>query len=540
MKTTIQIIVTSIILLISTNSFGQTPSIKWWFNTNDAAFGQAASADMDNDGKLEVVFGCYRNDSMVYALNAENGSLLWKFNAAGAGEGCNDVAAAIYDVDNDSLLDVIVSSSCNPKTFCFDGATGAVKWFANTRGSDSPPTIADIDNDGKPEILHGEFGGYVICINAEDGTIAWEIPVDTNSWIQTAPTVLDLDNDNVLDFVVGTWDFNKDDSLVAFRGDNQTRLWSFPISDHLYHGTAVADFDNDGKPELLFGSYNDTIYCLNGEDGSLDWKYGGLGGYAGAPVSLGDIDNDGSCDVVFVSGYQVTALSNTGNYKWSYNIPGYSQAFRGVALADVNNDQYLDVVFASLDGTLNALNGNNGTLIWTIDLRAHYGNSLFELNHAPLIADFDGDDTLDVFIAGGHANYPNFSNDFGRAYLISTGSLGNGPDWLMFQRDIRRQSSFCPLTTGINESDMVNNTELSIFPNPSNSNVTINFNNEENNEHQLLIYNIEGKTIFKKENITANTFQFKVTDWSNGIYFFKLTNKNGLIEQGKFVVNKTN
>jgi len=203
-KVIIILTVTCSLLFISKVN-AQSPTIKWWYDINDASFGQSAAGDIDSDGKMEVVFGCYRNDSSVYALNAEDGSLLWKYNTHPYGaEGCNDVAPIIYDVDNDDSLEVIVPSSCNPTTFCFNGKTGAVKWQTPTRGSDSPPTIADIDNDGKPEILHGEFEGYVICINAENGSVAWEIPVDLNSWIQTAPTVVDLDTNGQLDFVVAT------------------------------------------------------------------------------------------------------------------------------------------------------------------------------------------------------------------------------------------------------------------------------------------------------------------------------------------------
>ncbi|MGD0711590.1 MAG: PQQ-binding-like beta-propeller repeat protein, partial [Bacteroidales bacterium] len=166
------------------SGFAQSPHIKWWYNTHDASYGQPVAANIGKNGKLGIVFGCYRNDSCVYALNAEDGSLLWKYNTHPAGaEGCNDAAPTIFDVDNDDTLEVIVASSCNPTTFCFNGITGRVKWETPTRGSDSPPTIADIDNDGKYETLHGEFGGYVICINGEDGSVKWEIPVDTNSWI---------------------------------------------------------------------------------------------------------------------------------------------------------------------------------------------------------------------------------------------------------------------------------------------------------------------------------------------------------------------
>ena len=58
------------------NLHAQVPQIKWWFDVYDSSFGQSAAGDIDKDGKLEIVFGCYRNDSSVYALNGEDGSLL--------------------------------------------------------------------------------------------------------------------------------------------------------------------------------------------------------------------------------------------------------------------------------------------------------------------------------------------------------------------------------------------------------------------------------------------------------------------------------
>jgi hypothetical protein len=239
----------------------------------------------------------------------------------------------------------------------------------------------------------------------------------------------------------------------------------------MYHGTAVADLDNDGLPELVIGSYNDTLYCINGENGTTQWKYKASGGYIGGPACMADIDNDGSCDVVFVSSYKVTALSSTGAFKWNYNIPGFEQSFRGAALADINNDSLLDVVFGTNGGKLMALNGYNGTLIWTKDLAAHYGNSNFELDHAPLIADFDNDDSLDVFIVGGYGSYPNFQVDFGRAYMLTAGK-GHGPDWLMFQRNIQRQSSLCSQST-VSVYEPGKPPTVSCFPNPCENSLTI-------------------------------------------------------------------
>ncbi len=150
--------VSMLLLLLSGFSQAQTPKIIWAFDTRDMSAGQSAMDDIDNDGKYEIVFGCYRNDSMIYAINAENGSLHWKYKAAGSGDGCNDVASLIFDIDGDGFKEVIVPSSCYPRTYCFDGASGIVKWVNVTRGSHSPPVIADFDGDDTLDLF--VVGGY--------------------------------------------------------------------------------------------------------------------------------------------------------------------------------------------------------------------------------------------------------------------------------------------------------------------------------------------------------------------------------------------
>jgi hypothetical protein len=275
---------------------------------------------------------------------------------------------------------------------------------------------------------------------------------------------------------------------------------------------------------------------LNGENGTLSWKYKGSG-YIGAPASLGDIDNDGICDVVFPNGYRITALSNTGAFKWEYPIPNYGSAFRGVALADINNDVYPEVIFGNSNGILTALHGNNGNVLWTLNLAAHYGNSQFALDHAPLVADFDGDDTLDVFIVGGYGTYPNFSNNFGRAYMIST-NKGNGPDLLMFQRDIRRQSSLCTstITTGTKTGSAFEQ-PFEIYPNPTTSKINIRF--ESHTDHSSInIYNSLGKLVHQLSKQTDNDLRIDVSEWLNGIYIIMIRDQNGTVGQKKFIINK--
>ncbi|HOY30767.1 MAG TPA: FG-GAP-like repeat-containing protein [Bacteroidales bacterium] len=538
MKTAHCVFIIALSVIINANTYAQSPSITWWFDTHDASFGQTAAGDIDHDGKLELVFGCYRNDSSVYALNAEDGSLLWKNNThAVNAEGCNDVAPVIYDIDNDDTLDVIVPASCNPATFCFNGPDGKIKWQTPTRGSDSPPTIADIDNDGKAEILHGEFDGYVICINAENGSVAWEIPVNNNSWIQTAPTILDLDADGQLDFVVASWAFSGDTNYVyAYRANNQALLWKHALDDVVYHGTAVADLDNDTRPELVIGDYSGKLSVLNGENGSTCWNYTFPQGYSvGAPASIADLDNDGNCEVICSGWYKMTALRHDGSSFWNYSIPGYASAFRGAALADIDNDNKPDVVFGTSDGDVIALKGTTGLPLWIKDLAAHYGDTL-DFDHAPIIADFDNDDTLDLFIVGGDCKYPDFQNNYGRGYALSIGT-GAGPDWLMFQHDIRRQSSLCyNPNNAIKEPNSSDTKSLTVFPNPANSSLNVQFSNPQKQEHILKIYNATGQVVQQVENIKDKQVTVELITLQKGIYFFTIQNNNGIAGQGKFIL----
>lgn len=505
----------------------QIPQIKWYYDTYDASYGQSAAGDIDLDGKLEIVFGCYRNDSSVYALNAEDGTLLWKYNTHPNGyEGCNDAAPIIYDIDGDDSLEVIVPGSCNPTTFCFRGSNGTVKWQTPSAGSDSPPTIGDIDNDGILEVLHGGFDGHVLCINGQNGVVKWSLAVDENSWIQTAPTIVDLDGNGQLDFVVATWAFSGDTSRVyAYRGNDHSLLWQHSIPDVMYHGTAVSDLDGDGQPELVIGSYNGKLYCLNGADGNEKWVYTYSPSsfyYVGAPASIADLNNDGKCETLFVNSDEVVALTDTGSLLWHYTIPGYGTAFRGAAIADINGDNMPDVVFGTSNGSVTVLNGTNGSMIWKYDLAAHYGKA-FEIDHAPLIADFDNDGTIDVFIVGGHGEYPNFQNDYGRAYMLSAG-IGSGPPWLMFQHDIRRQSSLCGVSAvSIPEHKSENRNPFAIYPNPASN--TIEITGLENGTTE--IFTLQGQ-IVKIIPISNLKTVIDISNLAAGVYLIRAKNENGI------------
>ena len=481
-------------ITISLNTHSQIPQIKWWYDVHDSSFGNSAMADIDSDGKPEVVFSCYRSDSTLYALNAEDGSLLWKYNTGG----CNDVAPIIYDVDMDDTLEVVLPSSCVPKTFCFNGSDGSIEWVTTLHGSDSPPTIADIDNDGKPEILHGNFSGWMSCLNGEDGSVVWDEKVSPDSWIQTAPTILDADNDGDLDFVVANWSFIDDDKIFCFQADSLTLLWECTLpTDYMYHGAAVADIDGDSLQELAIGTYDGTLLVLNAEDGSLKWDYSlPSPQYIGAPVSIADLNKDQHFELVFFDWYRLHVLDYMGNLLWDYNIPAYGQPFRGAAISDVNGDDTLDVVFGTSKGDVMALHGKSGNVLWTVDLAAHHDSSEFDIDHGPVIADMDQDGLIDIFLVGGRTTYPDtLETNYGRAYCISAESPG-GPDWPMFRRNIYRTATVPLGDSSLSFSENKNmDHRIELYPNPATSFFVVELTTDRLVSVKISMKDIQGRTV---------------------------------------------
>jgi hypothetical protein len=325
--------------------------------------------------------------------------------------------------------------------------------------------------------------------------------VDANASIQTSPAILDVDGDGQLDFVVANWSYGNQNRIWAFRGDNRQQIWVSDVpTDLMYHGVSFGDIDLDGKPEVAIGSYDNHVYLLNAEDGSEKWSFDyGSYCYVGGPTVMADINNDGWDEIVAAGWYKMKAISSDGEELWNYNIPSYGSCFRGPALSDIDKDDTLDLVFATSEGQVIALHGSSGHEIWQLDLKADFGVDTFDIDHAPVIGDFDGDGKLDGFVVGGLTRYPNVSNDYGRAYAFTLGE-GTGPGWKMFQHDTAR-SSHVPndWATGIADHKKIDDFSVEIYPGPVRDICNVKIIAEHADPLTFYLYDLEEKLLLEKK-----------------------------------------
>jgi hypothetical protein len=125
----------------------------------------------------------------------------------------------------------------------YDYSHGADKHFA------SEPVIADLNGDGKPEILFGTFsldeGGGHLVILKNTGALLFDVPLPNQGkngngiGIPAAPTVGDLDGDGTLEIAVMTFDHGVDVFTVP-GSSTKCMPWATGRGNYLRNGQGPA------------------------------------------------------------------------------------------------------------------------------------------------------------------------------------------------------------------------------------------------------------------------------------------------------------
>jgi choice-of-anchor C domain-containing protein len=228
---------------------------------------------------------------------------------------------SVIDLDADGIPDVVFGSTDSRGGGFVE--IGALRALSGADGRElftvtdttlainafSQIAVADIDSDGRPEIILGDASGNRLVAFEHDGTFKWRSPVlEDISW--GGPAIADLDGDGQPEIIMGRQVLNADGSLrwtgTGGRGAIGFNLRLGPLS-------VVADTDLDGIPEVVAGN---TVYR---PDGTIKWQAPLTDGF----VALGNFDDDPFPEIVLVNGGGVFLLEHDGTTKWGpVSIPG--------------------------------------------------------------------------------------------------------------------------------------------------------------------------------------------------------------------------
>ncbi|MBI2169538.1 MAG: VCBS repeat-containing protein [Actinobacteria bacterium] len=149
----------------------------------------------------------------------------------------------------------------------------------------SSPTIADVDGDGTNDVAVASQSGWIRIFKADGSDLGgWPQRASlggTNAGVDSSPTIADLDNDGRNEVIVGVGalrDPGSNGGLLVFNRDGTLR-WAFQTqdrqegsngrSDAVFSTPAVGDVNGDGAPEIVFGSYDHHIYVLDRNGANL-------------------------------------------------------------------------------------------------------------------------------------------------------------------------------------------------------------------------------------------------------------------------------
>ncbi|MBN2230786.1 MAG: VCBS repeat-containing protein [Candidatus Thorarchaeota archaeon] len=363
----------------------ENPPPNLWTKSIYQTFSPSAIYDVNSDGTLDVIV-CDLTTYNVYAFNGPDGNLLWSYPAT---YDCHNAGPAIGDIDIDGKPEVVVCDT-NGVMFAINGESGSLLWSIDLGSScQATPSIADIDLDGTPEVIICiDSPDYIYALNGEDGSECWKSVRAV--WL-SCPAIADLNNDGELE-IVYTDEANR---IGAINGRNGTTFWlTSPLYGEYYLGPAVGDINNDGMLDIVVGSgYSGSVVALNW-NGTILWSNTTIQNVLRSSPALGDVDKDGRLEVVIGAENMWLYAFNgeDGSECWS-SQPSVSASFlASPALGDIDGDNDLDVVVATNYGHVYACQGHNGSVIWDAYINCDYS--------CPTLGDLDNDGQLEILITG--------------------------------------------------------------------------------------------------------------------------------------------
>ena len=192
------------------------------------------------------------------------------------------LAPTVADLDGDGLPDLVLGTWRDVVQWWRNtGTREAPVWtladsalVTITRGSNTVPALADLDGDGDLDLLVGESSGQLnFYRNAGTRTAPrFELVSDTFGGIdpgrRSAPALADIDGDGRVELLVGSeegflelWRQASTDEVRFVRDDAFTRELGGGIT------PAVGDLDGDGDPDLVLGTASGGLRYLEATGG---------------------------------------------------------------------------------------------------------------------------------------------------------------------------------------------------------------------------------------------------------------------------------
>ena len=458
--------------------------------------------DLDDDGLLDLVIGEQEGALRHYEQDAVDPNV-FNFvsnNFNGIDVGYNSVPR-FTNLNNNGLIDLLVGDTDGVIHFYEQDAVGSESFTLitdNFNGIDvgrwAAPYLTELDGDGLLDLIIGEVDGNFYHYE-QDAVSSTTFDLISTSFINglidigqnSAPFFTDLDNDGLLDMIIGEYNGNvnhyeqdaTDSDIFSLISESFNSIYV-----GIYSTLSCVDIDNDDLLDLIIGEWDGNLNHYEQDAvGSTFFSlitdtFNGIDvGFASVPYFT-DLDTDGLLDLIVgerdgnLNHYEQDAAG-------SYAFTLVSESFNGIdvgsrsapCFTDLDNDNLLDLIIGEESADLNhyeqdAIGGNSFTLV--TDQFVSLG---IISESKPMFADINGDGLEDLIV----------------------GNTNGGVRY--FQRNA---------DTGVKKPFFDTNPQsfklLQNFPNPFNPETAIQYYLPRAVKVNITVYNMNGQTIKVLEN----------------------------------------
>jgi len=301
-------------------------SLKWKYPTGDWAISHPAV-----DTEKTVYIGS--DDGYVYAVNSD-GTLKWRYRVSGYGYVEGGIA-----IDPD-LGRVYFGSLYSNRLYALNKDDGSYIWSYATGGniisSPAPDYDSETGSSSYDNVIYiGSQDNYLYAVKS-DGTLKWKYL--TGNDVNSSPAVEHSDTIETNGVVaVGSWD-----GYLYVLSKTGLLEWKHLTGDYVDSSPAI-----DPSVNFYFGSWDNYIYSVD-HTGTLNWRYLTGDDVASSPAI--DSNND-----IYCGSYdnKIYALHSNGTLKWSYTMGGSTSAAPAVdsdGVVYIGSDDY-NMYAINSDGT---------------------------------------------------------------------------------------------------------------------------------------------------------------------------------------------
>lgn len=294
-----------------------------------------AIADVNGDGKPDVIvanhfFSSRDHTSGGVSVLFGNGDGTFALAQSFRSGGWYASSLAAADVNGDGQADLSVGNGCTSSGHCQKGTVrvllgkgdgtfqlgadcGTGAWIRSL-------ALADVNGDGKPDIVVAQEGGINMLLGNGDGTFQLYAAYGSGGSAVRSVAVADVNSDGRPDLLVVSSCLSNSDcssgvvGVLLGNGDGTFQPAVTYASGAVYgRSVAAGDVNGDGKTDVVvanqFGPTEDTralaIGVLPGNgDGTLQSALTfESGGHWPTSVAVGDLNGDGKLDVVAANDY---------------------------------------------------------------------------------------------------------------------------------------------------------------------------------------------------------------------------------------------